>query len=459
MKTGRTIIIMVLILMLGWTGVHGQQDRIEVPGDHFSLEGALELFKKSSSPEEFERLLNSSESEVNNLDLNGDGDIDYIKVIDRNEGNVHAFILQAVVSPTERQDVAVIELEKLANGKAVLQITGDADIYGIETIIEPTDEVRINAGTSTRRTVVNVWSWPSVQYIYGPYYYGWSSPWDWGYYPYWWSSWRPVTYYHYYSRWERYRPYYSVCHTHRVVYAQRIYRPYRSTSVVVYDRHRSQITDYRSSRQYSTDFNRGRDNNDRYGRNTSNRSNDGRQSSFTDGRTNSRSSNNNTNSWRQQHDNTRNGSSTMSDRSMDNRNVEQKRIDSDWKRNNSDNSSWRQVQERRQQPAGNGVVTRERNASTFENRSANDNTRSAVESQRNFSNEQRQSSERRQNFANPDAGSRQREVKPSYDSRSTQQRTVIQPDRSRSSSGNSNQQRSGSGNGGSKSPVQKRGRD
>lgn len=458
MKTGRTIIIMVLILMLGWTAVHAQQDRIEVPGDHFSLEGALELFKKSSSPEEFERLLNSSDSEVNNLDLNGDGDIDYIKVIDRNEGNVHAFILQAVVSATERQDVAVIELEKLANGKAVLQITGDADIYGIETIIEPTDEVRINAGTSTRRTVVNVWSWPSVQYIYSPYYYGWSSPWDWGYYPYWWSSWRPVTYYHYYSRWERYRPYYSVCHTHRVVYAQRIYRPYRSTSVVVYDRHRSQITDYRSSRQYSTDFNRGRDNDDRYGRTTSNRSNDGRQSSFTDGRTNSRSASDNT-SWRQQHDNTRNGSSSIRDRSMDSRNVEQKRIDSDWKRNNSDNSSWRQVQERRQQPAGNGVVTRERNASSFENRSANDNNRSAVESQRNFSYEQRQSSERRQNFANPDAGSRQREVKPSYDSRSTQQRTVIQPDRSRSSSGNSDQQRSGSGNGGSKSPVQKRGRD
>lgn len=509
MKTGRTIIIMVLILMLGWTAVHAQQDRIEVPGDHFSLEGALELFKKSSSPEEFERMLNSSDSEVNNLDLNGDGEIDYIKVIDRNEGNVHAFILQAVISATERQDVAVIELEKLANGKAVLQITGDADIYGIETIIEPTEEVRINAGTSTRRTVVNVWTWPSVQYIYSPYYYGWISPWDWGYYPYWWSSWRPVTYYYYYSRWEPYRPYYSVCHTHRIVYAQRIYRPYRSTSVVVYNRHRTQITDYRSSRQYSSDFNRGRDNDDRYGRTTSNRSHDGRQSSFTDGRTNSRSSDNTTRSWRQPNDNTRNGSTTIRDHSNSvNRNTEEKRNDSDWKRsssdnsswrqnqdsrqqsdnaaggtttfrdrssansetktnknnsdwngNNSANSSWRQVQEKRQQTTGNGVVTRERNTSSFENRSGNDNNRSSVESQRNFSNDQRQSSERRQNFGNQDAGSRQHEVRPSYDSRSTQQRTVIQPDRSQSSSGNGDQHRSGSSNGGSKSPVQKRGRD
>ena len=132
----------------------------EVPGDHFSLEGALELFKKSRSPQEFEQMLNSPDSKVNNLDLNGDGDIDYIRVIDRNDRNVHAFILQAVISPKEFQDIAVIELEILANGKAILQIVGDADIYGIETIIEPTEEVRVNAGLTTTRTYVNVWTWP-----------------------------------------------------------------------------------------------------------------------------------------------------------------------------------------------------------------------------------------------------------------------------------------------------------
>src|SRR5882757_6101916 len=84
----------------------------EVPGDNFSLEGALELFKKSKSPQEFEQLLNSPDSKVNNLDLNGDGETDYVRVTDRNEGNVHAFILSAVVSANENQDVAVIELEK-----------------------------------------------------------------------------------------------------------------------------------------------------------------------------------------------------------------------------------------------------------------------------------------------------------------------------------------------------------
>src|SRR6187402_1131251 len=156
----------LVLLISGGIAAYGQNNQSQVPGDNFSLEGALELFKKSASPEEFEQLLNSEDSKVNNLDLNGDGYIDYIRVIDRNEGNVHAFILQAVISENESQDVAVIELEKQANGKAVLQITGDEDVYGIETIIEPTTEVKVNAGTSTARTVVNVWAWPSVQYVY-----------------------------------------------------------------------------------------------------------------------------------------------------------------------------------------------------------------------------------------------------------------------------------------------------
>ncbi|HEX8038667.1 MAG TPA: hypothetical protein VF490_05930, partial [Chryseosolibacter sp.] len=176
----------VALVLSGWMTSYGQDLQPEVPGDNFSLEGALELFKKSSSPEDFEKLLNSPDSKVNNLDLNGDGYIDYIRVHDRYQGNVHAFALQAVVSERELQDVAVIELEKLSNGKAVLQIIGDEDVFGVETIIEPTQEVRTYAGTTSARTVVNVWAWPSVQYVYDPYYSAWDSPWGWYSRPVWW---------------------------------------------------------------------------------------------------------------------------------------------------------------------------------------------------------------------------------------------------------------------------------
>lgn len=236
----------VLALVLsGWTTSYAQAMEAEVPGDHFSLEGALELFKKSSSPEDFERRLNSPDEKVNNLDLNGDGYVDYIRVHDRMKGNVHAFILQAVISEHELQDIAVIELEKMEDGRAVLQIVGDEDIYGVTTIIEPTREVRTYAGTQTTRTVVNVWTWPVVRYVYGPSYTVWVSPWQWHYHPVWWHRWRPVTYVHYHTIWVPYHRHYVVCDTRRVVHAHALYRPYRKTSVIVHRRYNDVVTRYR----------------------------------------------------------------------------------------------------------------------------------------------------------------------------------------------------------------------
>lgn len=416
MKTWTRIVM--LFLLAGGTA-SAQQYQEEVPGDHFSLQGALELFKKSSSPEEFERLLNSAEAGVNNLDLNGDGDIDYIRVIDRNEGNVHAFILQAVISERESQDVAVIELEKLANGKAVLQITGDADIYGIETIIEPTEEVRINAGTSTVQTVVNVWGWPSVQYVYGPYYSGWSSPWSWHHRPYWWNPWRPTTYIAYYPRWESYRPYYSVCHTHRIQYAQHLYRPYRNTSVVVYTRHHSQIANYRASRS-SAGYTRGRDDS----RDNTQRGDYNRSRSLTGERDNSRSSANN------------------------------------WKRNESRrNSDWNQPADNRRSPGT-------RDESAVRNRSNPNVTREPSGSQRTFR-EQRDDSRNRSNQVNPNS-ERRHEFSAATETRGPR----IAPQIERRESGNSGGQRSapqferkqssensGQRSGSVKSSANKRGRD
>jgi hypothetical protein len=278
MKTNRMFLLLFLIAGVVTASAQNTTLESEVPGDNFSLEGALELFKKSASPEEFERKLNASDSRVNNLDLNGDGEIDYIRVIDRNEGNVHAFILQAVLSSTESQDVAVIELEKLEDGRAVLQIVGDADVYGIETIIEPTDEVRVNAGTMTSRAVVNVWTWPSVQYVYGPYYSVWVSPWSWSYYPFWWRPWSPVAFHVYHPWWNPYRPYYSYCYSHRVYYGPHFYNPYRRTSVIVYNNYRRQIDGYRSRNDR---YHNGRRDRDGYGRYDGGRLNGNRYSDRT----------------------------------------------------------------------------------------------------------------------------------------------------------------------------------
>jgi hypothetical protein len=223
------------------------QDSTGLPGDNFSLSGALEMFKKAGSAEEFEKLVNTEGNKVNNLDLNGDGDIDYVKVIDKKDGDAHAFILQAAVSETEDQDIAVIEVEKSGNDEAVLQIVGDEDIYGEQIIVEP-DVEKSKAETKTSTTVVNVWTWPMVRHVYGPSYVVWASPWGWRAHPAWWRPWRPIHYRVFYPYSAPYRSRYVVVHHHRVVHAHRVYTPVRTTSVIVHSRNQASINHYRANR-------------------------------------------------------------------------------------------------------------------------------------------------------------------------------------------------------------------
>jgi len=238
-------------------------DSTGLPGDNFSLQGALSMFQKASSPEDFEKMLNSESNHVNNLDLNGDGDIDYIRVIDNTEKGAHAFVLQAIVSETESQDIAVIEIEKTGDTTAVLQIVGDEDIYGEQVIVEPgegdVDEAFIDNNwnntiahgpsvanySNTPRVVFNVWLWPSVRFVYAPVYRPWTSPWRWHHYPGWWRPWRPMAWHVWHPYHRPYYAHYSIVHTHRVVYAHNVYRPHRVTSVTVTTRHSAAVGNYR----------------------------------------------------------------------------------------------------------------------------------------------------------------------------------------------------------------------
>jgi hypothetical protein len=235
-----------------------EQDSTGLPGDNFSLQGALDLFRQSASPEEFEKLLNSADSKVNNLDLNEDGSTDYIRVINKKDNDVQVFILQALVSSAESQDIAVIELQKTGENNAIVQIVGDADIYGESVIAEPAEEEG-NAFNYTPAShgpsayspegiVVNVWLWPCVRFVYAPAYTVWVSPWTWVSRPVWYRPWRPMP-------WHVYRPVrytyarrYVVVPVYRIPPARVIYRPVRTTSVTVINRNRVVVNNYRTTR-------------------------------------------------------------------------------------------------------------------------------------------------------------------------------------------------------------------
>lgn len=204
-------------------------DSLGLPGDNLNLYGVLDLFQKSQTLEEFEKKINSEDSKINNLDLNGNNKIDYISVKDHMKGQAHAIVLQVAVNEKENQDVAVIEVEKDKNGNVQIQIIGDELLYGKNYIIEPKDETSkdISEGgtpnpgySGNTKNVTNnyyttnnnapsygdygynwypVNSWSIFNYLFFPSYVVYVSPWSWGYYPGYWNPWAPLFWHSYYS--------------------------------------------------------------------------------------------------------------------------------------------------------------------------------------------------------------------------------------------------------------------
>ena len=108
-----------------------------LPGDNLDLYAVLDLFQKSKTIEEFEKTLNLEKTGINNLDLNLDKKVDFIKVVTKQKEDDFTFILQVDVSEKETQDVAVILVSKDKDKKVTMQIVGDKDLYGKDYIVEP----------------------------------------------------------------------------------------------------------------------------------------------------------------------------------------------------------------------------------------------------------------------------------------------------------------------------------
>ena len=198
-----------------------------LPGDNFNLYAVMNLFQQSETIEGFERSLNDENTRINNLDLNNDNLIDYVKAIDYVDGNVHTIVLQAQLDRNDNQDVAVFTVQKLRDGEVQIQLIGDEALYGRNYIVEPIYAETPNPGytgrsaarsnrqnvTVVRTTYVEVAAWPLVRYIYLPDYRIWRSSWYWGYYPSYWSPWRPYYYHYYYGyHYNWYPTYYSYYH-------------------------------------------------------------------------------------------------------------------------------------------------------------------------------------------------------------------------------------------------------
>lgn len=217
-----------------------------MPGDNLNLYAVLDIFQKSKTLEEFERAINDKDTNVNNLDLNIDGYVDYIQVVSYRDGDSHSIVLRTAVNRTEYQDVAVIEVNKNRYGKVIIQIIGDEELYGEDYILEPSagDNYTLNPGYLgyERSYTGNYWNgvlyvnnWPIIINLFSPSFVIYISPWRWGYYPSYWRAWSTIYYYNY---WDFHRHYYSNDFYRRVGYvryplAHSYYYSRRSSSPLV----------------------------------------------------------------------------------------------------------------------------------------------------------------------------------------------------------------------------------
>ena len=175
--------------------------------ENLNLKTVASLFGQVKDLDEFEQLLNNPDSAYSNLDLNGDGDVDYLRVVETADGNKHLVVIQAVLAKDIYQDVASIYVEKDEAEQVVVQVVGDEYVYGVNYIIEP---------VYIYRPLIYDWFW-------GPSWVCWHSPYYWGYYPHWWHTWHCIDPYLYWDHcyWHHYHhPWcsYRTAHHHRPHY-------------------------------------------------------------------------------------------------------------------------------------------------------------------------------------------------------------------------------------------------
>jgi len=170
--------ILVVALIIGFTSLNAQDvTTVEATdsdiSENLDLEAVASVFGESEDLEDFEKKLNDPDTQISNLDLNKDDEVDYLRVIESSKNETHNVTIQAVIGKDKYQDVATINVEEGEDRQ--VEVVGDVSMYGSSYVLYP---------VYVHPPVIIVWFW-------GPHYNPWRSPYYWGYYPPYYRPWRP----------------------------------------------------------------------------------------------------------------------------------------------------------------------------------------------------------------------------------------------------------------------------
>ena len=162
---------------------------------YLDLQAVAAAFAESNSVQEFERMLNSSRYMINNLDLNRDGWIDYLRVIETRQGYHHVLLIQACLAPSVFQDVATL-IAEWRSDRLYVEVIGDRYLYGYNYVVCPVFVKR-----------------PPMWDVFGrPSYNPWNSPYYYGYYPSYYQKPKQVYLNHYQAYVNTYMSNHHYCH-------------------------------------------------------------------------------------------------------------------------------------------------------------------------------------------------------------------------------------------------------
>ena len=163
---------------------------------YLDLQAVGAAFAQSNTIEEFEDILNNDSYMLSNLDLNNDGYVDYLRVMETVEGHNHMFVIQACLAPNVFQDVATLVCEYSSATKAYVQIIGHPYIYGPNYIIEPV-----------------FYATPAIYVHFGRAHYSpWHSPWYWDHWPHHYRHPAPIYLTHYHAYVHTFMHNHRYCH-------------------------------------------------------------------------------------------------------------------------------------------------------------------------------------------------------------------------------------------------------
>lgn len=162
---------------------------------YLDLQAVAAAFAQAGTVEEFEMILNSNAYMISNLDLNRDGYIDYLRVLETIEGYNHVLLIQAVLAANIYQDVATLVVE-MGYTTPYVQVIGAPYIYGANYIIEPVYYKR-----------------PPLYDRFGrPTYTYWRSPYSWDHFPSHYGHHEPYHLGHYQAYVTTYMEHHHYCH-------------------------------------------------------------------------------------------------------------------------------------------------------------------------------------------------------------------------------------------------------